>query len=321
MNAVAATDLHGNARLYELLLQIADTWKISSIFLAGDLATTALEPGAMDSDAVHGTVESQRTFYEQVFCPLFESFLLDHRRTHVYAIMGNDDRRANEPLLFEFQSAVSNFHFVNNRIAELHDARQIRTFFPDEVPELAVAGYPYVPPGAGLVVDWVKHDDRVGLYPPGMDPCMTIDQSGIRTDTRSSDTTMEEDLQDFAAYLERNAEEIAVEYETTRTIHLFHAPPYNTPLDKVPPQGHYDFLRRPDHVGSTAIRRFIEQSRPHLVICGHCHEAVVLADYKTDIGATRCINPGSQTHIDVLSIVQFNVYDPTEMKQFFIHAR
>lgn len=321
MNAVAATDLHGNARLYELLLQIADTWKISSIFLAGDLAPTAVEPSGLGPDAVHGAIESQRAFYEQVFCPLFESFLLDHRRTHVYAIMGNDDRRANETILFDFEAAVPNFRFVNNRIVELQDARQVRTFFPNEVPQLAVAGYPYVPPGGGLLVDWVKHEDRVGLFPPGMDPCMTVEQSGIRTHEQRSETTIEEDLTDFARYLSGHAEDEPVDYEAERTIHLFHAPPYNTPLDQVAPQGRYDFLRRPEHIGSTAIRRFIERCQPPLVICGHCHEAVVLADYKTDIGDTRCVNPGSQEHIDVLSIVQFNVYEPTEMKQFFIHAR
>jgi hypothetical protein len=46
-----------------------------------------------------------------------------------------------------------------------------------------------------------------------------------------------------------------------------------------------------------------------------------LGDYKTDIGGTRCVNPGSQTHIDVLSIVQFDPYKPTDMKQFFINVQ
>ena len=79
-------------------------------------------------------------------------------------------------------------------------------------------------------------------------------------------------------------------------------------------------MRLPDHIGSTEIRRFIERTQPYLVLCGHCHEAVVLGDYKVDVGATRCVNPGSQTHIDVLSLVQFNVFEPSEMKQLFIHA-
>ena len=68
------------------------------------------------------------------------------------------------------------------------------------------------------------------------------------------------------------------------------------------------------------IRRFVERMQPHLVLCGHCHESVVFGDYKTDIGQSRCANPGSQAQTDVLSVIQFNVYRPDDMRQYFIHA-
>jgi len=76
----------------------------------------------------------------------------------------------------------------------------------------------------------------------------------------------------------------------------------------------------PNHVGSSELRRFIERSRPYLVLSGHCHESVVYGDYKVDIGETRCVNPGSQTQSNVLSVVQFDAFAPTNMKQFFINA-
>lgn len=43
-----------------------------------------------------------------------------------------------------------------------------------------------------------------------------------------------------------------------------HAPPHNTRLD---------IIRSGRHVGSTAVRQFIEEFRPHAVVCGHIHEA------------------------------------------------
>ena len=43
-----------------------------------------------------------------------------------------------------------------------------------------------------------------------------------------------------------------------------HAPPYGTKVDIV----HAGF-----HVGSTAVREFIELHKPDIVICGHIHEA------------------------------------------------
>ena len=92
-------------------------------------------------------------------------------------------------------------------------------------------------------------------------------------------------------------------------------------LTGLPPRGRYDYLHLSDHVGSAEIRRFIERTQPYLVLSGHCHESVVIGDYKDNLGKTRCVNPGSQTHLNVLSLVQFDLYHPQEMKQFFIHAR
>ena len=58
-----------------------------------------------------------------------------------------------------------------------------------------------------------------------------------------------------------------------------HAPPFNTKLDKI-------FLGK--HVGSTAVRRFIEQHQPDAVVCGHIHEARGL----DSIGETKMVNCG-----------------------------
>ncbi len=320
MNALAVADLHGNALLYELLLRVADYWKIASVFIAGDLSPTLADPTS-SNDWGDAACSGQGEFFTEVLIPLFESFLIDHRQTHIYAITGNDDRRCNESLLRDFDEATTNFHLVNDRLVLLDDAKRIRSFFPGDVPQLAVAGYPYVPLGGSLIMDWVKAEDRVRLVPPGMDPCMGIEQSGFCTTACASRTTIEDDLADFGGFLERAGRSEGGAYDPKTTIHLFHTPPYNTPLDRTGPQGHYDYVRRPEHIGSSAVRRFVERAQPYLVLCGHCHEAVVLGDYKATIGATPCINPGSQPHIDVLSVVQFDPYDPTEMKQFFINAR
>ena len=50
-----------------------------------------------------------------------------------------------------------------------------------------------------------------------------------------------------------------------------------------------DQLRGGAHVGSTALRAFVEHAQPDLVLCGHIHEARA-----TDtIGNTNVVNPGS----------------------------
>jgi len=65
----------------------------------------------------------------------------------------------------------------------------------------------------------------------------------------------------------------------TRKIFVPHAPPFNTALDRI-------FSGK--HVGSTAVREFIELRQPDVTVCGHIHEA-----RGTDrIGSTEIVNCG-----------------------------
>lgn len=84
-------------------------------------------------------------------------------------------------------------------------------------------------------------------------------------------------------YSERELRNFAKEFTKSRDVRyhvmVSHAPPHKTKLDKV----FFGF-----HVGSKAIRQFIESFQPDVVVCGHIHEARGF-DY---IGKTLVINPG-----------------------------
>jgi len=58
-----------------------------------------------------------------------------------------------------------------------------------------------------------------------------------------------------------------------------HAPPFDTALDRT---------SRGQHVGSRALRTFIDSNRPHLVVCGHIHEGRGVET----IGSTVVVNCG-----------------------------
>jgi hypothetical protein len=58
-----------------------------------------------------------------------------------------------------------------------------------------------------------------------------------------------------------------------------HAPPFNTKIDAT---------RLGMHVGSRAVREFLEEKAVDLVICGHVHEA----KGSDSLGGARIINPG-----------------------------
>lgn len=60
---------------------------------------------------------------------------------------------------------------------------------------------------------------------------------------------------------------------------VVHTPPHNTRLDMV---------RAGLHVGSKAIRKYIEEKKPALCLCGHIHESPGI----DSIGPTKIVNPG-----------------------------
>jgi Icc-related predicted phosphoesterase len=86
--------------------------------------------------------------------------------------------------------------------------------------------------------------------------------------------------QELAATLRK-----AYEYVREARIKILfsHTPPLNTRLDRI---------GSGEHVGSSAVREFLEEVGCHACICGHIHEAV-----GTDrVGSTPVINPGMLAH-------------------------
>ncbi len=55
-----------------------------------------------------------------------------------------------------------------------------------------------------------------------------------------------------------------------------------------PPRGAHVTLYNGESSGSVSLRRFIEEYQPHLLLCGHIHEA----QGQCRIGSTRVVNVG-----------------------------
>jgi Icc-related predicted phosphoesterase len=87
-----------------------------------------------------------------------------------------------------------------------------------------------------------------------------------------------------------------------RAVFMIHVPPHDSGLDTAPildanlrpTVSAGDVLRGP--VGSTAVRRLIEERQPLLSIHGHIHES----GGERKIGSTLCLNPGSEANHGIL---------------------
>lgn len=96
--------------------------------------------------------------------------------------------------------------------------------------------------------------------------------------------------------LERYIEDIMAKVkDPAATICTLHVPPYNSGLDSAPMLKDGGVVTKGGHtvmapVGSTAVRRVIEQAQPLLGLHGHVHESRATKM----LGRTLCINPGSE---------------------------
>jgi Icc-related predicted phosphoesterase len=236
-----AADLHGRERRYQRLVEFAAMERPAAIFLGGDLLPHA---SAQRTGQGHFIDD----FLEPLFLDLRARLGVDAPR--VFVIFGNDDPRCEEPALVAGERAGA-WTYVHGKHLTWEG--------------FDVFGYAFVPPSPFLLKDWERYDVSRHVDPGAVSP-----EEGRRTvavpahEIRYS--TMQRDLD----ALTRAA-------DMTRAILLFHAPPHDTVLDRAALDGRtVDHVPLDLHVGSIAVRRFIEARQPLLTLHGHVHESARL---------------------------------------------
>jgi Icc-related predicted phosphoesterase len=93
-------------------------------------------------------------------------------------------------------------------------------------------------------------------------------------------------------------------------VFLFHTPPYDTKLDRAALDGKMvDGVPVDVHVGSIAVRRFIELRQPTITLHGHIHESArITGSWKDRIGKT-CLFSAAHDGPE-LALVRFTLENP-----------
>lgn len=264
-----ASDLHGIRHRYEALAKALENESPQAVLLGGDLLP----------------MERTREFIDGVLVPTFAGLRerMGERYPPVLLIFGNDDPRM-------FESDVC--RHAENGLWSYMD-RQCQT-----VGKYRVYGYPFVPPTPFTLKDWERYD--VSHYVP---PGSTSPEEGDRSVEIGP---MEPRYETIAADLEKL---IGAE-DPSEAIFLMHAPPYETALDRAALDGRMiDYVPVDVHVGSIAIRRFIENHQPLVTLHGHVHESARLTGRWVDrIGRTVMISAAHEP--PQLALVRFDPGDP-----------
>lgn len=267
------SDLHGNASRYEKLFVQIQKMKPRAVFLGGDLLPASLiyreHSKAVAVNFVNGFM-----------APSFRKLKANMGAQYpdVFLILGNDDPRSEEE------------HFLVHEKNELWHYMHMKKVALDGY---TVYGYSMVPPTPFLLKDWERYD--VSRY---VDPGCVHPTEGFRT------VNTDEDIE-FST-IKNDLEILTGEDDLSKTIFLFHSPPYKTALDRAGLDGVVvDHVPVDVHVGSIAIKEFIEKKQPMLTLHGHIHESArITGSWKEKLGRTMAYSAAFEG--SGLALVQFN---------------
>jgi Icc-related predicted phosphoesterase len=118
--------------------------------------------------------------------------------------------------------------------------------------------------------------------------------------------------------IQRDLEVLAGSEDLSRAVFLFHAPPYGSALDRAALNGRMvDQAPLDLHIGSIAVRRFIEERRPYLTLHGHAHESARLTGrWRERIGATWCLSAAHDG--PELAVVRFPLAEPASADRLLL---
>ncbi len=274
------SDLHGNKDRFEKLFHRIEKEKPEAVFIGGDVLPSGLY-------AFTAAYDEPEVFTKDFLAPHFNHLKETLKASYpaIFLIMGNDDGRVYEPLFLSLEEQGF-IHYMHER------RRSFRDF--------DIYGYTTVPPTPFSLKDWEKYD--VSRY---VDPgCIPPEEGSFTVDINLRQLPYET--------IQKDLEKLTEGADLRKSIFLFHTPPYQTKLDRAGLDGKfYEHVPLDVHVGSIAVRRFIEERQPAITLHGHIHESTSITGVWEDrIGKTVCLNASHDG--PELALIRF---DPDDMSQ------
>jgi Icc-related predicted phosphoesterase len=278
-----ASDLHGRQERFAKLFALVAGGPPAALFLGGDL----LPSGSLQFG---NSRAGQGDFTGEFLAPALRRLRreLGTAYPRLFLILGNDDPRSQEAAFLD-GAEQGLWEYIHNRRAQLAG--------------FDVYGYACVPPTPFALKDWERYD--VSRY---LDPGALAPEEG-----RYSIEVADEEK--GLPFIQDELRALAGDEPLERAIFLFHSPPYQTALDRAALDGRtFEGVPLDVHVGSIAIRRFIEERQPRVTLHGHVHESARLSgSWQQAIGRTHCFSAAHDG--PELAVVSFDPADPLQAER------
>ncbi len=236
------SDLHGKPDRYHKLFHKIKTEKPNAVLIGGDILPNEILL-KKSINILH------QDFINDFLVPELKKLknLLKKDYPKIFIIMGNDDARFEESSLLS-AATEGVWEYIHNRQINLG--------------QYQIYGYAYIPPTPFRLKDWERYD--VSRYTdPGCIPLEEGHYSIPVSIEKEKYQTIEKDLTGLTKHA-----------DLQNSIFLFHTPPYKTHLDRAALDGQMvDHCPLDVHVGSIAVRKFIEKQQPKITLHGHIHES------------------------------------------------
>jgi len=286
INCFFVSDLHGHIDRFEKLFRQIKSEKPDVLFIGGDVL-----PGGHYYRNRAGIEYDD--FLNYYLFPHLRNLQKDMGENYptIFVIMGNDDARIEETKFIRADEEGL-WHYINEKKVTFK--------------EYNIFGYSYVPPTPFMLKDWERYDVSRFVDVGAVSP-----EKGFRT------VDVEKKEIEYAT-IKKDLDNLTYDHDLARSVFLFHAPPYKSAHDRAALDGKMVAHAPLDvHVGSIAIKEFIEKKQPFITLHGHIHESSRITGlWHEMIGRTYTFSAAYDEKD--LALVIFDLEEPSRAKRLIL---
>jgi Icc-related predicted phosphoesterase len=303
------TDIHGSEAVWRKFLNTAKYLKADTLIMGGDITGKRIVPIIEQADgtwkgSIYGTVDQELVMKNEEEIQDFE------KRARMAGCYPHRLTPEENEYLTSHESMTEDKKMIKggplDKLFDKVEAEGLQLWI-DMIDDIMNDGTKRVPDGTRVII-CPGNDDKFAIDDIIIKDPRVVFGEGTKVDLDNHHEMISYGWTNptpWNTYREQSEEEIEKSIEDLanqvknmeNAVFCFHAPPHDSKIDEAPllnPDltyvgwSHGEPVRGP--VGSTAVRKAIENYQPILGLHGHIHESAG----SIKIGRTYCLNPGSE---------------------------